>query len=87
MPGTGTFPIEVTNISPHGFWVLIENEQAVAEELFLPFADFPWFRSATIEQLCTVTRPTADHLFWPQLDIDLSVSSIRNPQAFPLISR
>ena len=87
MPGTGTFPIEVNNISPHGFWVLIENEQAVAEELFLPFAEFPWFRSATIEQLCKVERPSADHLFWPQLNIDLSVSSIRNPQAFPLISR
>jgi hypothetical protein len=37
--------------------------------------------------LCKVERPSADHLYWPQLDIDLSVHSIRDPAAFPLISR
>jgi len=87
MRGTSTLPIEVTNISPHGFWVLLENGSAEREELFLPFTDFPWFRAATIEQLCKVERPSADHLYWPQLDIDLSVHSIRDPAAFPLISR
>jgi hypothetical protein len=34
-----------------------------------------------------VQRPTEDHLYWPQLDIDLSVASIRDPQSFPLLSR
>ena len=29
----------------------------------------------------------SDHLYWPQLDADLSVESIRNPLAFPLISK
>jgi hypothetical protein len=28
--------VEVTNISPHGFWLLLDGR-----ELFLPFADFP----------------------------------------------
>ena len=32
-------------------------------------------------------RPTADHLYWPELDIDLSVGSIRNPEKFPLLSK
>jgi len=26
-------------------------------------------------------------VYWPQLDIDLSVESIRKPQDFPLVSR
>jgi hypothetical protein len=34
-----------------------------------------------------VERPTEDHLYWKQLDIDLSLQSIRNPAAFPLIAR
>jgi hypothetical protein len=28
-----------------------------------------------------------DHLYWPDLDIDLSLESIRHPENFPLISR
>jgi hypothetical protein len=57
------------------------------EELFVPFVEFPWFRNATIEQLCAVQRPSPQHLYWPQLDVDLAVESIRNPSAFPLVSR
>ena len=82
MPGTGTSAAEVTHISAHGLWVLLD-----AEELFLPFTEFPWFRTATIAQVQDVQWPSTDHLYWPQLDIDLSVASIRDPQAFPLRAR
>jgi hypothetical protein len=27
------------------------------------------------------------HLYWPDLDIDLAVESIRHPEQFPLVSR
>jgi hypothetical protein len=56
------------------------------EELLLPFAQFPWFRHATIAQINTIEWPTPDHLYWPELDIDLSVASIRHPESFPLIA-
>jgi hypothetical protein len=82
MPGTGTSEVELTNVSRHGLWLLLDDD-----ELHLAFADFPWFRNATIDQLADVQRPTANHLYWPQLDIDLSVESLRKPEAFPLISR
>ena len=82
MPGTNISPVEVSHISTHGFWVLLDEE-----ELFLPFEHFPWFRTATIEQICSVERPTTNHLFWPQLDIDLSVQSIRSPADYPLIAK
>lgn len=80
MPGTNTLAAEVTHISKHGFWLLLGDE-----ELFMPFSEFPWFRQATVEQLCNVEWPT-NHLYWPQLDVDLSVESIRHPELFPLIS-
>ncbi|MCZ2291569.1 MAG: DUF2442 domain-containing protein [Burkholderiales bacterium] len=82
MPGNAILEAEVTNISPHGLWLMLGNE-----ELFVPFAEFPWFRRATIEQLGHVEWPSENHLYWPQLDIDLSVESIRNPAAFPLRSK
>jgi hypothetical protein len=82
MPGSSISEVEVTNVSPHGLWLLLGDE-----ELHVPFSEFPWFKKATIEQLVEVQRPTENHLYWPQLDVDLSVESIRNPAAFPLTSR
>ena len=82
MPGTSTFPVEVTNVSRHGLWLLVGDE-----ELFLPFEHFQWFRDASIEEISVVERQTADHLRWPLLDIDVSVESIRTPDAFPLIAK
>lgn len=82
MLGSSTLAAEVTHVSRHGFWLLLGEE-----ELLLPFDLFPWFRQATIDQLCTVEWPSADHLYWPRLDVDLSVASIRDPAAFPLLAR
>lgn len=80
--GTSTSQVEVTNISRHGFWLLLNGE-----ELFLPFAEFPWFRDAAVGQIVLVELPSSGHLYWPELDVDLAVESIRHPERFPLVSR
>ena len=80
-PGKSTSQPEVANISVHGFWLYLAGE-----ELFLPFEHFPWFRHATVAQIGGVCMPTLGHLYWPELDIDLAVASVRNPSAFPLVS-
>ena len=81
MPGIATSLVEITNISKHGLWLLLADE-----ELFLSFEDFPWFKTATIEQISEVDRPSQNHLYWPRLDVDLALESIRNPSAFPLVA-
>ena len=81
MLGAITLAAEITNVSKHCFWLLLGDE-----EIAVPFSEFPWFKKATIEQLSEVQRPTENHLYWPQLDIDLSLESIRNPENFPLVS-
>ncbi len=81
MPGSATLEAEVTQVSRHGFWLLLGDE-----ELNVPFAQFPWFKQATIEQLSDVQRPTLNHLYWPRLDVDLAVESLRDPAAFLLVS-
>ncbi len=79
--GNSTLGPEVTNVSQHGFWLLVGQE-----ELFLPFDQFPWFRDAPIGKLVRVEQPSAQHVYWPELDIDLSVESIRHPERFPLVA-
>jgi hypothetical protein len=73
---------EVTNVSKHGFWLLLADE-----ELFVPFKDFPWFKDASIAEIVRVEWPQLHHLYWPDLDVDLAVESIRHPEKFPLISK
>jgi len=80
--GRNTSGVEVTNVSPHGFWLLLRSE-----ELFVPFSEFPWFRDASIGEISHVELLSAEHLFWPELDVDLAVESIRDPSRFPLVSK
>ena len=82
MHGTSTSEIEVSLVSNKGFWLLLGDE-----ELFVAYTDFPWFKQATIGQITTIEWPSADHLYWPLLDVDLSVATIRDPALFPLISQ
>jgi hypothetical protein len=56
-------------------------------EFFVPFQEFPWFREASVRQISNVLLPSAHHLYWPDLDIDLAVESIEHPEKYPLVSR
>lgn len=80
--GGSTSAVEVGNVTRQGFWLLLDGR-----EVFLPFADFPWFRAASIDSLTTIERPSAHHLYWPLLDIDLAVDSLEHPERYPLVSR
>lgn len=79
--GKTTSAVEVTNVSRHGFWLMIHQT-----EHFLPFDQFPWFREATIGQLTHVELPSPHHLYWPELDVDLAVESLAHPERYPLVS-
>ena len=81
-PGRRTLEAEVTNVSPNGFWLLLDGR-----ELFASFEDFPWFAEATIQQIADVRRPSLHHLHWPALDVDLAVDSLAHPELYPMVSR
>jgi hypothetical protein len=82
MPGKDTSRAEVTNIPRHGLWLLVAGK-----EYFLPFPQSPWFSEAPVSPVLKVKLPSADHLYWPQLDVDLSLGSIEHPERFPLVAR
>ena len=80
--GAVTSTVEVTNVSPHGLWLLLDDR-----EVFMPYEQFPWFREATIGKIVHVEVPSPNHLYWPELDVDLEVESILFPERYPLVSR
>ena len=82
VPGKNTSAVEVTNISAHGFWVLVCDK-----ELLLSCEDFPWFKDQSVKAISNIEEHSRGHFHWPDLDIDLSVEVIENPGHFPLIAK
>ena len=71
--------VEITNISSRGIWLLSGNH-----EYFLPYDEFPWFKDVAIRHIFNVEEPAPGHLYWPDLDVDLSIECIEHPERFPL---
>lgn len=82
LPGVGISANEVTNIGATGFWLLVDDK-----EYFVPFADYPIFQTATIEQIFHVKRFGPRQFHWPALDADIELDALENPDQFPLIWR
>ena len=80
--GKSISKVEVTNITKHGFWLMVGEE-----ELFLPFEGFPWFKNATLQSILNVELHGSEHLHWPDFDVDLTLESIQHPEKYPLISK
>ena len=74
--------VEITNISPHGIWIFIEGK-----EYFMPFEKFPWFKEGKVHEIMEVELLHGYHLYWPKLDIDLTIERLENPDKYPLVYR
>jgi hypothetical protein len=74
--------VEVLGLTPHALWLLVG-----AREMMLDFVRFPWFATATMEEVRDVHLLHGVHLHWPKLDVDLHVDSIGTPERFPLVVR
>jgi hypothetical protein len=80
--GINTSVNEVTSIGEAGFWLLADDR-----EYFVPFADYPVFKNATVEQIFRVERIAPGHYSWPLLDADIELEALEQPEKFPLIYR
>ncbi len=78
--GSNTLEVEVSNVSPHGIWLLARNK-----EYFLPYEDYPWFREAPIRKIFDVELLHGHHLHWSALDIDIELETLASPTSYPLI--
>ena len=77
--GVDILDVEVTHISSHGIWLLAQDH-----EMFLSYDEYPWFKEASISDIIHVEALTSEHFYWPKLDVDLGIESIKHPERFPL---
>ena len=77
--GKNTSMIEVTHIDSHGLWLYVRDS-----EYFLSYEEYPWFKQAKLKEILNVKLQHDCHLYWPDLDIDLELDCLANPQNYPL---
>ncbi len=78
--GISTLECEVTDINKNGIWILVKGK-----EYFISFKEFPMFKSVPLEKIFNVILLSPDHLYWKELDIDIELDSIEQPEKYPLI--
>jgi hypothetical protein len=71
--------VSIANITPFGIWVFVKEK-----EYFLSYKDFPYFKNQTLNSIQNVQLLHGFHLFWPELDIDLDIDNLENPEKYPL---
>lgn len=80
--GKSTSKAEILNLSKFGIWMLV-----LGKEYFLSFEEYPWFKEASVEQIYGFELIHDRHLYWEELDVDLSLASLDEPHKFPLTAR
>ena len=71
--------VSVENITPFGIWLFIKGK-----EYFLNYKDYPYFKDQTIGSILNVQLLHGYHLYWPELDVDLEIDNLENPEKYPL---
>ncbi|OGB89247.1 hypothetical protein A2625_03650 [candidate division WOR-1 bacterium RIFCSPHIGHO2_01_FULL_53_15] len=72
----------VENITGFGVWLLVHGQ-----EYFLDYNNYPYFRHKTVEAIKNLHLLHGYHLYWPDLDVDLEIDNLKNPEKYPLKSK
>jgi hypothetical protein len=74
--------VSVENISPFGIWLFVKEK-----EFFLSYETFPYFKDQTLKAIQNIQLLHDHHLYWPELDVDLEIDNLENPDKYPLQSK
>jgi hypothetical protein len=73
--------ISVENITNFGIWLFVKGK-----EYYLNYEEYPYFKNNTLSSVQNVQLLHEYHLYWPDLDIDLEIDNLENPEKYPLKS-
>jgi len=74
--------VSIENITPFGIWLFVKGK-----EYFLNYQNYPYFKNHSIKSIQNVKLVHGFHLYWPDLDVDLEIDNLENPEKFPLKSK
>ena len=71
--------VSVENITPLGIWLYVKEK-----EYFLSYKDYPYFKDRSLSSIQNVELHHGFHLYWPDMDVDLELDNLENPEKYPL---
>jgi hypothetical protein len=71
--------VSIENITPLGIWLFVKDK-----EYFLSYKDYPYFKDQTLNSIQNVKLLHEFHLYWPELDVDLEIDNLENPEKYTL---
>ncbi|MFH1957170.1 MAG: DUF2442 domain-containing protein [bacterium] len=74
--------VSVENITPYGLWILVKGK-----EYFFNYKDYPYFKNQPVKNIQNVKLLHGFHLHWSDLDVDLDIDNLENPEKYPLKSK
>lgn len=77
--GTTISASSVTGINDIGIWAMVADQ-----EYFIPFADYPALKDASVHQIFQMEFSPPSQLHWKILDIDIELQALTRPEYFPL---
>lgn len=60
---------------------------ASGDEYFVSYADYPVFEGAPLISVVKVESDFEGNLHWPELDADIELDALKNPEKYPLSYR
>lgn len=72
--------VKVLTITQNGLLLSIPQG-----DFFLSYTEYPWFKSAKVDDIFNVEMEGNDAIRWDNLDVDLEIDSILNPEKYPLL--
>jgi len=72
----------IFTIGALGLYLLVQDR-----EYFVPFTDYPTFRSATLDQIFDFQQIGPRQFHWRTLDVDIELDALEEPSRFPLMYR
>lgn len=80
--GISTLDCRVTDINGLGLFVLVQGK-----EYFIPFREYPRLLHSKVSELTNVIFLPPYQLRWEDLDVDIEIQALEQPENFPLIFR
>ncbi|MBF0253207.1 MAG: DUF2442 domain-containing protein [Candidatus Omnitrophica bacterium] len=74
--------VSIENITPFGIWLYVKGK-----EYFLSYEEYPYFKDKSISAIQKVRLIHNVHLYWKDLDVDLEIDNLENPEKYPLKSK
>jgi hypothetical protein len=74
--------VSIENITPSGIWLFVKGK-----EYFLSYEKYPYFRDHNLSSIQNVQLLHGNHLYWSDLDVDLEIDNLENPEKYSLLCR